>query len=81
MKDILFNPRPTIEFVTAMIGCASYSGNMKYIKLMLDIIDYEEMEVNKTFIKKLDYFYEKCLTILKVCYIKFVAYIHEVTCF
>ncbi|KAE8741922.1 hypothetical protein FOCC_FOCC012574 [Frankliniella occidentalis] len=57
--------RPGVEFITAMFGCATSTYNMSYINLVLDVIDYEEIKVNKYFIKKAEDFYEKCLRVLK----------------
>lgn len=58
--------RPGIEFVTSMFGCAMVYNDMKYVQLVLDVIKYEEMEVNSVFMKKIESFYNKCLKIIKV---------------
>ncbi|KAK3929850.1 Pentatricopeptide repeat-containing protein 1, mitochondrial [Frankliniella fusca] len=57
--------RPNIEFITAMLGCAVVTYNIRYINLILDVIDYEEIPVNTPFLKKADSFYQKCLRVLE----------------
>lgn len=49
-----------------MFGCAMVYNDMKYVQLVLDVIKYEEMEVNSVFMKKIESFYNKCLKIIKV---------------
>ncbi|XP_034250713.1 pentatricopeptide repeat-containing protein 1, mitochondrial [Thrips palmi] len=63
--------RPGIEFMTAMMGCATICNDLKYVKLVLDVIEYEEMAVNSRFLKKIDSFYEKCQNILRMRPAKF----------
>lgn len=40
---------------------------MRYVQLVLDVIEYEEMKVNRIFLRKIDDFNAKCQRVLKVC--------------
>lgn len=60
------NIRPGIELMTAMLGCATGSYQMKYVNLVLNVIDYEELNLNSRFLQKADEFYHKCLRVIKI---------------
>lgn len=57
--------RPNIELLSSLLGNARKRCQTRYANLILDVIDYEGIELNERFTEKIEKFYQDCQQLLK----------------